>query len=199
MRIGNVARGEIVDELHRRLARHQPTDGDHHERIVRQAQVLTRGGAHRRRSIDPQWNQLDRTLHAIKLGDVANGIARLTDDIVGGAKHPANGSSQWRMQVRRAALARIEQIAAVHGQNIRHVVPAGQGMAERTGRDDEVRVDHVEVIPAEAQAAEKSRRQIRRHGREVRHRQLAAKEHRDSQHAHAAVAIFGEQTLRRGK
>ena len=96
------------------------------------------------------------------------------------------------MQVRRAALAGVEQIAAVHGENIGHVMPARERMAERTGRDDEVRVDHVEVIPAEAQAAEESRRQIRRHGRKVGHGQFAAKEHRDSQHAHAAIAIFGE-------
>jgi hypothetical protein len=96
------------------------------------------------------------------------------------------------MQMRRAAFAGIEQVAAVHGQNIRHAMPARQSMAERAGGHDEVGIDHVEVIPARAQAAEESRRQIGRHGREIRHGQLTAKEHRDSQHSYAAIAILGE-------
>ena len=188
--VGDRAGGQHVDELRRRLARDQPADRDHDERIVRQAEGRARRHYPRRRALDPERNQSDFSVHAVQLVDVAHGIARLPDYVVGRREHPAYGRAQGRVQMGRRALAGIEQIAAVHRQHVRQVMPARQRVAERSGRHHEVRVDHVEARSLQRQSTNEAARQVREHGREVRDCELAAKEHRHAYHAHALIVGF---------
>ncbi len=191
VRVRDRARGQHVDELRRRLAPDQSPDRDHDESIVRQAEGRARRHDARRRTLDPERNQSDFAVYAVQLVDVPHGIAGLPHHIVGCREHPAHGGAQRRMQMRRRALARIEQIAAVHRQHVRQMMPARERVTQRSGRHDEVRVDHIEARPPQRGAAHEAARQVREHGRKIRDCELAAKEHRHTHDVHALIVGFG--------
>jgi hypothetical protein len=98
------------------------------------------------------------------------------------------------MQMRRAFLAWIEQITAMNRQDIGQAAPSRECLSQWTSRHDEMGVDNVErATTRKLQSAREARRQVRKHGREVRDRKLFAKEHRHAHHAHAVFDAFRRQ------
>lgn len=194
MHIVEPGSGNRVNEPTSSFTCDESSDGDEHERVVGHTELRPRGVSDSIRSFDSERNQTDVAVHVVQLAYVSRRIVGLTDDGIGSTEQPANCRAQRRVQVRRAAFARIEQVPAVHGQNVGNAVPACERMSERSSRHDEMRVDDVEsVLPSELQAARKSGRQIREHRRKICDSQIAAKEHGHAYDSCTCIDAFRRQ------
>ena len=197
VRIRNPAVRKNVRQLCRRFACNQTADRRHDESLLGQSEDCTRRCCNARWTLDAQRNQFDASLHAIDLAHVPDRVARLAYHRVGLPDHRTHGGPQHRVTMRRAALARIEQVAAVHRQNVREPTPARERSAKRTGRHDEVRVDDIEGV-LEGQPANESAGQIRQHRRKVRNGQLSPEEYGCANDAHALIVAARRQIDRLG-
>ena len=116
----DVARLENTYEIRSTFTRHEASYRGDHESIRGQSKHLTGRADTSRRTFDAQWYEVDLSVHPIDVLDVLQGIVRLANDAVRSSQEPAHRASQPRMQMRRARLTGIVEVAAMCGEDVGH-------------------------------------------------------------------------------